>query len=96
MSQIGTQYKKQTVELKKKALEPQERFCRILKKNVTILLEYVDYKHQGNKGEAGTLYCENIIECYHNNIKCRYSGISPLYPDPFTGEDDGGQLELFS
>lgn len=76
-------YEKKAVQLKKKALEPQEKFCRILGKNVTVLVEYMDYKGACNKGEQGAIYCENIIDCYHNNIKCRYSGISPSYPDPF-------------
>ncbi|MCD6310612.1 MAG: hypothetical protein J7M18_07835 [Candidatus Eremiobacteraeota bacterium] len=70
-----------------KALEPQERFCNILKKKVTVLVEYPDYKGRHYKGEPGAIYCENIIDCYQKNIKCKYSGISPLYPDPFGYED---------
>ncbi|MBI2251784.1 MAG: hypothetical protein HYU63_03370 [Armatimonadetes bacterium] len=77
------QKQKEQVQLKKKALEPHEAFCKILNKKVTILKEYLDYKDRLHKGEEGTIYCENIIDCYHNNVKCKYSGISPLYPDPF-------------
>lgn len=75
-------------ELKRKALEPHERFCTLLKKRVTILAEYEDYKHSRNKGELGTIYCSNIIPCYHNNMKCKYSGISPLYQDPLEPLED--------
>jgi hypothetical protein len=71
--------------LRKKALEPHERYCRILKKKVNILIEYFDYKSPTHKGEEGTIYCENILDCYQNEVKCKYSGISPLYPDPFWG-----------
>lgn len=85
------QVKKQ-VELKKKALEPVERFCHILKKKVTILVEYPEYKNPRYKGPEGAIYCSNIIECFHNNIQCKYSGISPLYPDPFS-PDDGEEPE---
>jgi hypothetical protein len=67
---------------KQKALEPRELFCALLKKRVCILVEYSDYKSSHYKGDQGTIYCENIIECYHNNMRCRYSGISPSYPDP--------------
>lgn len=74
---------KKEAELKQKALEPQERFCRILGKKVVILVEYSDYKSIRDKGSEDTIYCSNIIQCYHNNVKCKYSGISPLYPDPF-------------
>ncbi|MCL5037041.1 MAG: hypothetical protein M1269_08000 [Chloroflexi bacterium] len=70
-----------------KALEPQERFCNILKKKVTVLMEYPDYKGRHWKGDVGAIYCENIIDCYQKNVKCKYSGISPLYPDPFGYED---------
>src|SRR5438132_1045938 len=70
---------------RQKALLPEERFCRILRKKVVILIEYEDYKSHWNKGSEGTIYCENIVNCYQNNIQCRYSGISPMYPDPFEG-----------
>jgi len=49
---------------------------------VCVLLEYQDYKNFRYKGDQDTLYCENIIDCYHNRRPCRYSGISPSYPDP--------------
>lgn len=78
--------KKEVCELKKKALEPCEKFCKILGKKVTVLIEYPDYKGSHNKGQEGTLYCENIIQCYQNNVKCKHSGISPLYPDPFSDD----------
>lgn len=81
--QYAHRQKMSAVKLKQKALEPCKMFCKILGKDVTILKEYSDYKGHWDKGEQGDMYCENIIECYHNNVKCKYSGISPLYPDPF-------------
>ncbi|MGE0494611.1 MAG: hypothetical protein AB7S38_35710 [Vulcanimicrobiota bacterium] len=77
------QQQAEAAQLKQKALEPQERHCHILDKKVNILVEYPDYKNPHYKGPEGAIYCENIIECFQNNIECRYSGISPLYPDPF-------------
>ena len=74
--------------LKQKALEPHSRRCKILHKQVSILVEYPDYKNPHVKGPEGAIYCENIIQCYQNNIRCRYSGISPLYPDPFEGGEE--------
>lgn len=71
--------------VRQKALQPEERFCRIQKCRVTVLVEYMDYVSHWNKGPEGELYCENIIQCYQANIPCRYSGISPLYADPFEG-----------
>jgi len=79
--------RQEAVEPKRKALEPHQRFCHILKKTVDILIEYPDYKNPSNKGKEGSIYCGNILPCYHNNIKCRYSGISPLYRDPFLATD---------
>lgn len=73
----------EAAQLKQKALEPQCRHCHILDKEVNILVEYPDYKNPHYKGPEGAIYCENIIECYQNNVRCRYSGISPLFPDPF-------------
>ncbi len=70
-------------QLKQKALEPQQRHCYIQKKQVNILVEYPDYKGPHFKGPEGAIYCENILECYQADVKCRYSGISPLYRDPF-------------
>lgn len=84
--------KKEAVQLKQKALEPSKAFCRILGKEVTVLKEYTDYKSSADKGAEGDLYCENIIECYHNNIKCKYSGLSRLYQDPFS-EDTEPKIE---
>jgi len=99
--------KAQAAKAMEKALEPKERFCRILKKKVLTLTEYGDYKSRFNKGEPGTIYCENIIPCYQKNIECRYSGISPLFPDPFFPEltpeeieqllkDDGEKKDFFN
>jgi hypothetical protein len=94
LSYINKKLLKQVeVARRQKALEAEVRYCRILKKKVTVLKEYLDYKHRSCKGEAGTIYCENIIDCYQNNIKCKYSGISPLYPDPFGYEECEADLE---
>lgn len=73
--------------VKKRALEPKNMFCSMLKKKVLVLVEYDDYKNRNNKGFPGTYYCENIISCYGKGKKCRYSGISPLYPDPLIPEE---------
>jgi hypothetical protein len=75
-------------ELRQKALEPQERYCYIQKKKVNILVEYMDYKGPYDKGPEGAIYCENILECYQANVRCRYSGISPLFDDPFVPRGD--------
>ena len=75
-------------QLKQKALEPQQRQCFIMKKKVNILVEYPDYKGPHFKGPEGAIYCENILECYQKDIRCRYSGISPLFPDPFLPRDE--------
>lgn len=79
--------------LKQKALEPRQRHCRILDKKVNILVEYCDYMSPRHKGEEGTIYCENILQCYQNDVRCRYSGISPLYPDPFWGTAEDAEEE---
>lgn len=70
-------------QLRQKALEPQQRYCYITKRDVNILVEYPDYKGPHFKGPEGEIYCEHILECYQNNVRCRWSGISPLFPDPF-------------
>lgn len=75
-------------QLKQKALEPQQRQCHIRKMKVNILVEYPDYKGPHYKGPEGAIYCENILDCYQKNIRCRYSGISPLFPDPFIPRDE--------
>jgi hypothetical protein len=82
-------------QLKQKALEPQEKFCYILQKKVPILVEYPDYRNPQVKGDQGSIYCGNILPCYHNEVKCRYSGISPLYRDPFVAveREDAEVLE---
>ncbi len=68
---------------KKKALEPKRLHCKILDIDVNVLIEYWDYQDSYSKGYRVETYCENMTFCYYNNIKCRYSGISSLYPDPF-------------
>lgn len=75
-------------QLKQKALEPQQRQCFIRKIKVNILVEYPDYKGPHFKGPEGAIYCENILECYQKDLRCRYSGISPLFPDPFLPRDE--------
>lgn len=80
---IKREKKAEATQLRQKALEPLKRHCYILDKEVSILVEYPDYKGPHHKGEEGAIYCENIVNCYQNNVKCRYSGISPLYADPF-------------
>ncbi len=75
-------------QLKQKALEPQQRQCFIMKKQVNILVEYPDYKGPHFKGPEGAIYCENILECYQKDIRCRYSGISPLFRDPFLRQEE--------
>ena len=68
--------------LKQKALEQHNRYCCIKQKFVSVLIEFPDYKNPNVKGPEGAVYCENILPCYQENVQCRYSGISPLYPDP--------------
>lgn len=69
--------------LKQKALEPQVKRCYIMNLDVSVLVEYPDYKGPHHKGPEGAIYCENIVPCYQANRNCRYSGISPLFADPF-------------
>ncbi|MEN3015517.1 MAG: hypothetical protein ABDH21_05640 [bacterium] len=69
--------------IKKRALEPKRLFCKILQKEVTVLIEHLDYKSIYYSDKIGEIYCSNILECYQNNIKCKYSGISKFFPDPF-------------
>lgn len=82
-------------ELKQKALEPHIRRCYITKRDVSILIEYDDYKGPHNKGPEGSVFCEHILECYQKDVRCKYSGISPLFADPFLKreEDDEDQEE---
>ena len=65
------------------AIEPARRYCYILNKEITVCINYPDYIDSRRKGHEGEIYCENIIECYRKGVKCRHSGISQLYPDPF-------------
>lgn len=84
MIYVGRQQRAEEAQaLKQKAMEPHVRHCYIQNFDVNILVEYPDYKNPHFKGPEGAIYCENIVNCYQNNVKCRYSGISPLYPDPF-------------
>ncbi len=69
-------------EYKYKALEPKEVFCKILNKKITIVVEHFDYKGSYVKSKIGEIFCSNMLECYYENIKCKYSGISKFYPDP--------------
>ena len=70
------------------AIEPARRYCRILDKEVTVCINYPDYIDSRRKGPEGEIYCENIIECYRKGVKCRHSGISQLYPDPFAPQTE--------
>lgn len=80
----GQQKRQQEAQaLKQKALMPQVKRCYILDLDVTVLVEYPDYRGPHHKGEEGAIYCENIVPCYQANRNCRYSGISPLFADPF-------------
>lgn len=65
------------------AQEPQERYCKLKEKKVQVLVVYPNYRNVYDKGEPVDIYCSEIINCYTERIPCRYSGISPLYPDPF-------------
>ncbi len=69
-------------EYKYKALEPKEVFCKILNKKITIVVEHIDYRGTYTKSNIGEIFCSNMLECYYENIKCKYSGISKFYPDP--------------
>lgn len=75
------------VAVKRIAQMPEERHCQILDKKVTVMVIYPDYRNAWDKGRPGDICCSNIIECYGNHVKCRYSGISPLYPDPFVSKN---------
>ncbi len=70
-------------ESKQRALEPQELFCKILQKKVIVVIEHLDYKGVYHPSVKGEIFCSNMLECYQNNIKCKYSGISKFFPDPF-------------
>lgn len=70
-------------EVKRRAMEPKQLFCKILQKNVTVIIEHIDYKGSYYPSQVGEIFCSNILECYQNGIKCKYSGISKFFPDPF-------------
>ncbi|MGM9992967.1 MAG: hypothetical protein ACI376_09050 [Candidatus Bruticola sp.] len=69
-----------------RAMEPTRRYCYITKREVTVCIDYPQYVNFRCKGPEGEVYCEHIVECYRKGVKCRHSGISQLYPDPFTPE----------
>ena len=71
------------LEAKQKALEPKQLFCKIIQQNVTVIIEHWNYKGKGYPSEIGEIFCSNILDCYQNGIKCKYSGISKFFPDPF-------------
>jgi hypothetical protein len=66
-----------------KALQPMKRHCYIRDIDVNILVEYPEYKNPNVKGPEGEIYCENIAHCFHESVRCRWSGLNPRYPDPF-------------
>ncbi len=68
----------------RQASKPEVRFCNIKQKKVTVLVNYPEYVDSRHKGRVGDVYCECILECYRDSVQCRYSGITPLYPDPFS------------
>lgn len=82
-SRYKLEHKMQAKKQMAKALEPKIMHCYILNIDVHILIEYPQYKNPNVKGPPGEIYCSNILNCFHNNVKCRWSGISPHYPDPF-------------
>ncbi|MBQ7567840.1 hypothetical protein IJT17_03455 [bacterium] len=84
---INKQQKRAHEELRV-AQEPAERYCYIKEKKVQILIIYPEYRNPYDKGKPGDICCANIIECYSEHVKCRYSGISPLYPDPFVSPNN--------
>ena len=83
---VNRQYQEARAE-RRLAQQPEERYCRIKDKKVTVIVVYPDYRNFYDKGEPGDMCCSNIIDCYSENVKCRYSGISPLYPDPFSANN---------
>lgn len=83
----------QAVAYKQRAVEPEAKYCFIQHNSVTVLVDYPEYVNMRNKGPRGDVYCENIVDCFRNNVQCRYSGISPLYRDPFTPINDGEVAE---
>jgi len=78
-----------------KALDPKIRHCYILDIDVPILIEYPDYKNANVKGPEGEIFCSNILNCYRDHVKCRWSGISPHYPDPFISGRSGDEPIVF-
>lgn len=90
---LRQQRQEEAIPLKQKALEPHARYCCLKKCKVSVLIEFPDYKNPYNKGPEGAIYCENIVPCYQEGAQCRYSGISPLYPDPLRPLDSPEALE---
>ena len=71
----------------RRALEPATRYCYITKRQVTVCIDYPEYIDSRRKGPQGDIYCEHIVECYRRQVRCCYSGISPLFPNPFVPPD---------
>ncbi|MBQ7503339.1 hypothetical protein IJT93_11655 [bacterium] len=67
----------------RRALERAKKYCYITEREVTVCVEYPQYRGLYSRGPAGDTYCEHLVECYERKEKCRYSGISAYYPDPF-------------
>lgn len=68
----------------RRALERMRKYCYITEREVTVCVEYPQYRNVYSKGPEGNTYCEHLLECYEKREKCRYSGISAYYPDPFS------------
>lgn len=68
----------------RRALERMKRYCYITEREVTVCVEYPHYRSFYSKGPEGDVFCEYLRECYEEGKKCRYSGISACYPDPFS------------
>ncbi|MGM9999466.1 MAG: hypothetical protein ACI38Q_08805 [Candidatus Bruticola sp.] len=79
--------------VRQRAVEPARRYCYITEREVTVCIDYPQYVSFRCKGPEGEIYCEHIVECYRKGVKCRHSGISQLYPDPFLPESSSGRSE---
>ncbi len=102
---VRVRRKAQQKHQQRKAIQPREMFCKILQKPVVMVIEYLDYKGSPYWHSNYQAFCSNMVFCYNNNIKCKYSGISAFYPDPFdrnfsddyyrefVGEDEYQRLE---
>ena len=68
----------------RRALEIMKKYCYITEREVTVCVDYPQYRSSYSKGPAGDIFCEYLRECYEEGKKCRYSGISASFPDPFS------------